>query len=89
MKKCLEFGKNALIKFIYGLNFQFKMLFEEYLGQKYLKCFPVEPLFHVLQTKRLLIKPRLDLFPEFSLTFSDYQDMLKKKVFLLNFITVK
>ena len=34
-KKCPGFGgKNALIIFIYGLNFLFKMLFYEHLGGK-------------------------------------------------------
>ena len=49
-EKCPDFlGKKALIRFIHGLDFSFKMLFKVYLGKKSPKFFPVGPFFLVLQ----------------------------------------
>ena len=38
---------HALIVFIYGLNFSFKMLFEEYLGDKSPKFVTRGPIFYM------------------------------------------
>ena len=39
-KSALNLGKNALTRFIYGIDFSFKMLFQAYLGKKYPTFFP-------------------------------------------------
>ena len=52
-KSALNLGKSALTRFIYGFNFSFKMLFQAYLGKKYLKFFPAGPFFRMLQIKCL------------------------------------
>ena len=39
-ESALIFEKKALIVFIFGLNFPFKMQFKEYTGEKTPKCFP-------------------------------------------------
>ena len=46
-KKCPDFGKNALIVFISGLNFSFKMLFQEYQEEKTPKFIFARPFFYV------------------------------------------
>ena len=47
-KKCPNFGKNAQIVVICGLDFWFKMQFLRVSGEKNLEMFPAGPFFHVL-----------------------------------------
>ena len=52
-KSVLIFERKALIMSVFGLNFLFKMQFQECLGEKASKCFPVEPLLLVFLTKSI------------------------------------
>ena len=70
-ESALILEKNGLTRFIYGLNFSFKMLFYVYLGKKSPKFFPAGSFFLVLQIKCLSKCPYFKV-PPLLWKISDY-----------------
>ena len=82
-KKCSNFGKNAVVIFIYVFHFPLKMLFYQGIQENSPKFFPVEPFFDVLQIvcSRMFIEVPL---------FSETSPALKKSLLrALNLIVLK